>query len=347
MDWGAAPNAATCYARIFTRLPVALRAALMEPTPNRSTHFLFEHKVFTLEGCRFVWSRSLDEAVMRFKLGKVEAEVAVDKLGNEFKIDPKSFDGQLLAMVVKGLKYVREIRPGDTIPNELIDGTASWRVDERHYLIAKGRLTVQMVTWLTGGESVVSSPEQLEQIEEDPAIKTRVREAFAVIANKLALGGDAEQVVETRIETLAKELSFIEALRERANNLSAIKTGLEVAHRIYKNERNLREEVVRMQTLSLPPLTDIEQRFAQVDAQTGEILVMLSKFDQNIRYIREMRDDLHQTLRPWDEVLEDWEGVVAEKSQAFELVLKKTYQFLARSYSQAKHWRLAPRAAPR
>lgn len=318
----------------------------MQPGPNRSTHFMFDHKVFTVEGCRFVWSKSSDEPVMRFMLGKVQAEVALDKICNEFKIDPKSFDGQLIDMVAKGLKYVREIRPGDTIPNELIDGSASWRVDEKHYLIARGRLTVQMVTWLTGGEAVVSSPEQLEQIVEDPNTKTRVREAFQVIANKLSMTGNAEEQVEGHIDTLAKELSYIEALRERAGMLNKIRTGLEDAHRIYKNERNLKEEIVRMQTLSLPPITDLEQRFAQVDAQTGEILAMLAKFDKNITYIREMRDDLHQTLLPWDEVMEDWESVAAEKSQAFEGVLKKTYQFLARNYSQAKHWRLAPRRAP-
>lgn len=318
----------------------------IQPSPNRSTHFLFEHKVFTVDGCRFVWSKSTDEPVMRFMLGKVQAEVALDKICNEFKIDPKSFDGQLIDMVAKGLKYVREIRPGDTIPNELIDGSASWRVDDRHFLIAKGRLTVQMVTWLTGGETVVSSPEQLEQVVEDPSTKARVREAFKMIANKLSLTGNAEEQVETRIDTLAKELSYIEALRERSTKLGKVRVGLEDAHRIYKNERNLKEEIVRMQTLSLPPITDLEARFAQVDAQTGEILSMLAKFDKNITYIREMRDDLHQTMLPWDEVLEDWESTTAEKSQAFEGVLKKTYQFLARNYSQAKHWRLASRRAP-
>lgn len=284
---------------------------------------------------------------MRFMLGKVQAEVAIAKLCNEFKIDPKSFDGQLLDMAAKGLKYVREIRPGDTIPNELIDGSASWRVDDKHYNIAKGRLTVQMVTWLTGGEAVISSPEQLEQVVEDPNTKVRVREAFQMIANKLALTGNAEEQVENRIDLLAKELSYIEALRERAQKLHKIRDGLESAHRIYKNERNLKEEIVRMQTLSLPPITDLEGRFAQVDAQTGEILSMLTKFDKNIAYIREMRDDLHQGLMPWDEVMEDWESVTAEKSAAFEAVLKKTYQFLARAFSQAKHWRMAARPAPR
>jgi hypothetical protein len=314
---------------------------------NRSTHFVFEHKVFTIEGCRFLISKATEEPVMRFPLGKNEAEVQISKLCLEFGIDPKSFDGQLLNMVTKGLKFVREIRPNDTIPNELLDGTASWRVDEKHYLVAKGRLTVQLVTWLTGGEAVISSPEQLEQIVEDPQTKGRVQEAFKMIANKLALSGSGEVEIGKRIDKLARELSYIESLRERATGLAAIRKGLEVSARIYKNERNLKEEITRMQTLSLPPLNDLESRFSQVDGQTGEILAMLKKFEENISYIRETRDDLHQCLLPWDDVMNDWKGVTVEKSPGLEQVLKRTYQYLARKFSQAAQWRLATRTAPR
>ena len=319
----------------------------LQPGPNRSTHFIFEHKVFTVQNCRFVLSRATEEPVMRMMLGKLEVEVPISKICTEFKIEPKSFDGQLLDMAAKGLKYVREIRPGDTIPNELIDGTASWRVEEKHYQIAHGRLTVQLVTWLTGGETVISSPEQLAQIVEDPLTKQRVTDAFKMIANKLSLSGDGEEEVGKRIEKLAKELSYIEALRERAQGLHAIRKGLEVAHRLYGRERQTKEEIVRMQTLCLPPITDMEQRFAQVDAQTGEILVMLKAFEQNVGYIREMRDDLHQALMPWDEVVDDWQVVGEEKGSEMDAILKKTYHFLAKKFSQASHWRLPARKAPR
>ncbi|MDE1149201.1 MAG: hypothetical protein PW843_21780 [Azospirillaceae bacterium] len=319
----------------------------MQPSPNRSTHFLFDHKVFTVDGCRFILSKGNDEPVMCMKLGKLDVEVPLEKLCNEFGIEPRSFDGQLLSMAAKGLKYVREIRPGDTIPNELIDGTSSWRVDDRHYNIARGRLTVQLVTWMTGGETVVSSPEQLEQVVEDPSTKARVREAFLVIANRLSLTGDPEEEIGMHIDMLARELSYIEALREKAATLQAIRTGLETAHRLYKAERMVKEEVVRMQTLSLPPIADLEQRFAQIDAQTGEILAMLKKFDQNVVYIREMRDDLHQSLLPWEDILNDWRDVVVEKSPELDALLKRTYHFLAKRFSQASQWRLANRAAPK
>ncbi|WP_114392230.1 hypothetical protein [Oleisolibacter albus] len=314
---------------------------------NRSTHFLFEHKVFTLEDCRFLLSRSTEEPVMRFKLGKNDAEVPIDKLCNEFKIDPKGFDGQLLAMVEKGLNYVRQIRPGDSIPNELIDGTASWRVDEAHFIRAKARLTVQLVTWLTGGETVISNPTELEQVAEDPKTKARVAEAFRVIADRLALTDNPEEELGKRIDALAGELSYVEALRDRAAKLALIRQGLETAHRLYKIERTVREEIVRMQTLSMPPIADLEQRFAQLDAQTGEVLSMLRAFDKNVAYIREMRDDLHQCLMLWDEVLEGWETTPVEKGPPLDALLKQTYAFLARKFSQANQWKLASRAAPR
>ena len=36
----------------------------------------------------------------------------------------------MLKPVAQGLKYVKDIRPGDTIPRELLDGTASWSIDK-------------------------------------------------------------------------------------------------------------------------------------------------------------------------------------------------------------------------
>ncbi|HYE48230.1 MAG TPA: hypothetical protein VEB20_01470 [Azospirillaceae bacterium] len=319
----------------------------IQPGPNRSTHFIFEHKVFTVQSCRFVLSRATDEPVMRMMLGKIEVEVPIEKICSEFNIQPRSFDGQLLDMAAKGLKYVREIRPGDTIPNELLDGTASWRVDERHFDIARGRLTVQLVTWLTGGETVISSPEQLAQIVEDPLTKQRVHDAFKMIANRLALSGDGEEEVGKRIDKLAKELSYIEALREKTAGLHHVRKGLDLAHRLYGRERTTKEEIVRMQTLCLPPIVDMEQRFSQIDAQTGEILVMLKAFDQNVSYIREMRDDLHQCLMPWGDLPEEWAAVTEEKGPEMDALLKKTYHFLAKRFSQASQWRLASRKAPR
>ena len=62
----------------------------------------------------------------------------------------------LLDVVEKGLRFVHEIRPGDSIPSELLDGTASWRVEERHRRRARGRLMAQLIAW-TAGEGLMTA----------------------------------------------------------------------------------------------------------------------------------------------------------------------------------------------
>ena len=114
-------------------------------------------------------------------------------LRTEFDLSPETGDGKLLGIVEKALRYVREIKPNDSIPHELLDGTASWTVEEKHRTIARNRLTIQLVSWLTGGETLVVDLTQLEQIADDPKTKTRVQEAFTKAAEKLGLGGTASR----------------------------------------------------------------------------------------------------------------------------------------------------------
>lgn len=69
---------------------------------------------------------------------------------------------------------------------------------------------MQLVSWLTGGETQVVDLTQLEQLSEDPQTKARVQEAFARAAEKLGIGVDRKQEVVDMIDKLARELSYIE-----------------------------------------------------------------------------------------------------------------------------------------
>ncbi|MGG2362419.1 hypothetical protein ACE4Z5_26130, partial [Salmonella enterica] len=89
----------------------------------------------SIEGARFTRSAASDEPSFVLPLGGIEVTVPVDKLCAEFDIAADSADGQLLHVVAKGLNYVKRIRPGDSIPRELLDGSASWSVDDRHLQI--------------------------------------------------------------------------------------------------------------------------------------------------------------------------------------------------------------------
>ncbi len=147
---------------------------MQEETPEAldgSTHFAFQHKVFNLDGCYFTADRDPEKPKFLMPLGDEMAAITLAALRREFNITDGSNDGQLLDIVAKSLKYVQEIRPNDSIPQELLDGSASWSVEERHRAVASDRIKIQLATLLTGREDQVIQSEEIEQLVDDPEIK--------------------------------------------------------------------------------------------------------------------------------------------------------------------------------
>src|SRR5260221_12543660 len=166
----------------------AASAADVSDGSGRSTNFLFENKVFSVEHGFFSMTRDTKEPVLNVMLGELQATLPLASLRSEFNIAPESSDGRLLNLIEASLRYVKEIRPNDSIPRELLDGSASWTVEERHRTIAQSRLIVQLSSWLTGEEMIISDIAQLEQIAEDPGTKQRVQNAIGGIADKIGNG---------------------------------------------------------------------------------------------------------------------------------------------------------------
>ncbi|WP_207481513.1 hypothetical protein [Arenibaculum pallidiluteum] len=313
------------------------------PGDDRSRHFAFEHKVFTVDGGFFAPISTTGEAAFHIPLGDLKGAVPLETLRFEFNLGPDSLDGRLLDIVEKSLRYVKEIRPGDSIPHELLDGSASWKVEEKHREIAKNRLTVQLVSWLTGGEAVIVDLTQLEQIAGDPTTRQKVNEAFTRAAEKLGLGKDRREEVVNMVDTLARELSFIEALRDRFGYVKQIQRNFDVLSNLYRRDQGIRNEIFRMQALIKTPVMNFEGMFGQTDAQTGEILAVLRNIQAQIKFIRDVRDDLHFRLMLWDDLIARWTATPIEKSPEMEALLKETYRFLARHFSSQVEWPLAGR----
>ena len=308
------------------------------PAPMRDTHFDFQHKIFSLSGAFFAMDPTAKEPVLHITLGDLKAALPFQTLKESFNIEEDSHDARLLGVVAKGLRFVKQIRPGEKIPGELLDGSASWSVDEKHRLVARGRLTVQLVSWITGSEMIVVDIDELEQIVEDPQTKARLKTAFNAIAEKLGITENAEQYITDRIDDLTQELSYIEALRDRFKNIRAISENLARVTQLYRTDRNFVSEVARMQGLLKRPLKEYDAIFEQADAQTGEIVGALKAFETTVTFIRKIRDDLREKLIEWEELLHAWDGVPIEKSQTIEQLQKMTYRFLANRYMESKVW---------
>lgn len=306
---------------------------------GNSTHFNFEHKVFSIEGCYFAANAKGDMARFLMPMGDEIATMAVKDLSMEFSIAEDSGDGQLLEIVTKSLKYVHQIRPNDSIPQEVLDGSASWSVEDRHRAAAHNRVKIQLATLMTGKEDQVIDAEQMEMLVDDPAIKKRVKEAFGLVAEKLGLPPEKNQEVVAMIEQLGHELAFIEGLRERFQSITSIQPKIERLLKIYGNQTGTGEDLERIRILLGDAVMDIETVFDIVDAQTCEIMTVLKSFEIHLQHIRDARDDLHRRFMNWNDVVDPWqEEEATERSNEVEHLVKGTYQRLAQMFPQTQSW---------
>jgi hypothetical protein len=312
-------------------------------TASRPTHFAFEHQVFAVKDACFSVSPVTGEPGYNVPLGDVKASLSIETVMTSFSINKNSTDGQLLNIVKNSLKFVKEIRPGDSIPSEILDGTASWKVEPHHRDIARARISLQLLSWMTGKQSETVESAELETVAANPDIKKRVQEALDVMAEKLGLSGENKRDVVNRFEDLAREMSYIEALRERFGKIQKLLANVNSLTSVYRRERSILEELMRVRALMKPPVDKIGQLFDQLDANTGEILNTMKKFAAQIRYIRDMRDDFHQRFMLWDDLVEQWNGVQMERTGQLDRLIRVTYQFVARHFPQGNDWSLQTR----
>lgn len=306
----------------------------------RSTHFAFQHRIFQLEGSYFQLDKDTGKAVYHVRLGDLRAVLPIPSLRKEFGLTYGSNDSELLNLVERGLRYVKVIRPFDSIPREILDGTASWSVKDSHLEIAKGRLTVQLASWFTGSEEVIVDLDQLMQLAEDPQTRKRVQAAIEEVAKRLGLAPEQKNEVADRIDKLARDLAYIEALREHYGQVKAIFGKLDQVMSLYRRDRSIVENVMRMRILIQQPIAWFDNSFQDVDAQTSEILSMLKRLEQQIEFIRKTRDEIHFRLMGWEEMMETWRNAPMERSEAMEARLRATYHFLASNFSQVRDWPL-------
>ena len=319
----------------------AADAAEALPAPRsaqKPTHFVFEHQVFAVKDACFALSPTSGEACYNVPLGDVLASLPIDTVASSFGIGKNSTDAQLLGIVKSSLKFVKEIRPGDSVPSEILDGTASWKVEPHHREIARARISVQLTSWMTGKHVDSIDAAELEMIASNPETKKKVQEALDMMAEKLGLTGESKKDVVNRFEELAREMSYIEALRDRFVKIQRLNANFAGLAGIYKRERTILEEIMRIRVLMKRPVDDIASLFEQIDVNTGEIMNTMRKFAAQIRYIRGSRDDLHQRFMRWDDLLAKWDGVPMEQGAVVDRLVRATYQFVARHFPQGNDW---------
>ncbi|MDJ0946626.1 MAG: hypothetical protein QNJ30_24525 [Kiloniellales bacterium] len=302
----------------------------------------FEHKLFSsMENPHFRLSaQNPGQPVMMVSFGENEIALPFDGIRKEFGIDAGSADDHMLKLVAEGLNFVVLLRPGDPIPAELLTGAPSAEISPDHRQIAFQRLTMQLATWVAGDESVVTDRAQLAQIAEDPATKSRINDALGEAAARLGLERRDKDKVLQLIERLADDLAAIEALRDRFGGITAMAEKLQALRAVVKSQQialELIDPVARLMTAAVRKLAG---DFEEIDAQTGEIIALLRNIEPQVRYIRERRNELHQRLLAWTEMLEAWNRTRVEDNEANVRLLRETYRFLAPRFMPVDEWAL-------
>jgi hypothetical protein len=302
------------------------------------------HRAFTMFGDPLFRRAESDGApVMVVHLGEKEAAIPLVALKRKFGIEDASDDGRMLDLVVQALDFIGGLRIGDPLPPEVLSGQASWEPDAVHLRIANARLQWQLVTWLnsgTGGDAEHLDPESLLQVADDPARRQQVQDAFAKAA--VALGLPDRAAVIGLMEDLARELAYIEALRDRL--LRRAKVMAEKLNRIakvFRGDASHLETLTQVRRLAATALKQISRRFDELDAQTGEVMSALRNADSQRTFIRSNRDWLYRTQRAWQSLLSEWELAGIGFDEGILQLLNRTYQFLAVRFMPVTEWTAA------
>jgi len=306
---------------------------------NENTHFVFRHKVFSVDGSYFSSRKGGRDPCLNVPMGEFAATVAIPALRKEFDIADDSEDGKLLDVVERALKYLRVIRVNDAIPSELLDGSASWSVEDRHRAIARCRLALDLVNWATGKkQGAVDLTEFAKEIER-PKVRAKIREAIEKVAQHLGESDDALGEVERRIAHLEHELSYIEGLRERFHTIRRVLAIVDDAAVVGGLGQLARDEIERVRVLLSYAFSRLGSEFDLVDKQHQDVLSALSNVSVHVQLIRDVRDAIHYEMKMWDDIVDEWQ--VYEHGGAdggAARVLETTYQFLAQNYAIVQVW---------
>ncbi len=273
-------------------------------------------------------------------MGENIGSITFPALRQEFGIDEGSDDGKMLETVSAGLRFVKVIRPNDSVPCELLDGSASWSVKAEHRTTARNRLIVQLITSLSGSEEIVRDPTQLEQMAGNTEAVKQLKSAFKAMAKRIGAEGDPEKEITARMERLAHELSYIEALWAYFSSIREIGVKVEKVCKLYQRDSGIKDTLERVPLLLKPVLEEMEFHFDQLEAQS-EIAKALENCDAHIEVIREARDTLHIATRIWSDLAAKWQEERALKcNDRLERLAQETYQFLAQHFPQSQEWKL-------
>jgi len=137
---------------------------------------------------------------------------------------------------------------------------------------------------MPGEENLISDPEQLIQIADDPGVKEKINKAFNQAGEEID-AGDANMVVDL-IEELAKELAYFETLREQFRGVLQMQEKTWSLRKAAAKHRSFLDTATSVGKLLAIAVEEFGEEFDMADGQTGEIISVLKNIGMQKDYIR-------------------------------------------------------------
>ncbi|HEY1721426.1 MAG TPA: hypothetical protein VGG27_09305 [Magnetospirillaceae bacterium] len=319
------------------------------PADGSEALVAFRHPFFNkLQMAYFRYIENTTEAVLMVEYGDQQVALSMHGIRKELELQEDDPDWKMLDLIPKGLKFVTTLSVGDPLPSEIISGKASWQLTPKHAQVAYQRLALKLMAWMTGGTADTSTATHtgddiLAQVQ-DPEVRKKIAAAFDEAAEALGLGRDRREEVVGYLESLAQELGYIEALRDRFARIVKVGRRLKDFQVLGKRQgsgQRVADVIDQGARLIRPAADQFVQLFKDTDALTAEIMTVLKNLEGYTVQIQEKRDEIHQRLNPWNEILDAWEKIKDNEitSQVVEAAAR-TVRMLAPRYMPTKEWTL-------
>ncbi|MGE3333488.1 MAG: hypothetical protein AB7I36_07585 [Rhodospirillaceae bacterium] len=303
---------------------------------GETTTFVFTHILFKTPGARFVGAGSDRTPMFAVDLGDQKGLLGIQAMKRQFNIPYASADDKMIDLAVRSLKYVSEIRPGDNVPNEILTGRASWMIDPRHAEIARKRLELQLLATVDPKEVKLTNTKEISVYLEQPENKAKLREAFRVAAKALGRAEDDTAFVLDKLVTFARELAYIEALREWFLQVGAILKKIQWVGKAYDGDRRFKVEVGQMRSLFMPVSQEYRDIFTRADKLSDDVVSALTTIGAKVKAIREERDRLHGLTLVWRDIVVQWRNCTPDTASRYMETARATYRFLATRHSSGR-----------
>ena len=311
------------------------------PEPAEPRRCALENRAFKVLGePLFVRSQDGADVMMRVHLGDTQALVPLTTIQREAGIVDDSADGRMIVLIRRSLDFLQFLHLGDDLPPEVLNGEASWTAGEEFCELALAKLQYGLVRNLASLEDDLANVDgqTLVACVNDPAFKPRVSSACRKGAEILGLP-DGEAVLDL-MARLAHEMSFVEALRaQMLQALEAVASRLGQLRFRGRGDSQRQEMLRQTRRMIDRAIARMRERFADLDAQTGEVVAVLRQATAQTAFIRDRRDELYMTYRGWKDLLAKWNACPARCLDECWMLIEETYRFLTPRFLAYHEWK--------